>query len=151
VQFSATAPAFARFELPGKRCRAVALARAGYIDPFRAGYVSASQFQNKSRTSLCSRVSKTQLAWGSTRAACHLFNSMGAWQKSDVPALQANFRKRSTCPTVNRVSLNKAGSDELEHCQRFRPYHVRFDHQQHAHGQRSRSGQRGSSLRASAK
>ena len=37
------------------------------------------------RTSLCSRVSKTQLAWGSTRAACQ-FPFLGLWQKSDAPA-----------------------------------------------------------------
>src|SRR5581483_8239170 len=43
---------------------------------------------NKSRTSLCGRVSKTQPAWGSTRAACQFI--MGAWQKSDAPALQAD-------------------------------------------------------------
>ena len=28
---------------------------------------------HKSRTSLCGRVSKTQLAWGSTRATCQFF------------------------------------------------------------------------------
>jgi hypothetical protein len=58
AQFPATAPAFAR-------C-------------VSAGYVSASQsFQNKSRTSLCSRVSKTQFAWGSTRAACQFLTYWG--------------------------------------------------------------------------
>jgi hypothetical protein len=41
------------------------------------------------RTSLCSRVSKTQLAWGSTRAACRFSLFLGPWQKSDAPALQA--------------------------------------------------------------
>ena len=45
------------------------------------------QFFNKSRTSLCGRVSKTQPAWGSTRATCQF--PKGAWQKSDAPALQA--------------------------------------------------------------
>ena len=36
---------------------------------------------------------------------------------------QANFSgKRSGCPTVNRVSENKVGSDELERYQRFPPF-----------------------------
>ena len=43
---------------------------------------------NKPRTSLCSRVSKTQPAWGSTRAACHF--AMGSWQTSNALALQAS-------------------------------------------------------------
>ena len=42
---------------------------------------------HKSRTSLCGRVSKTQPAWGSTRATCQF--PKGAWQKRDAPALQA--------------------------------------------------------------
>ena len=33
-------------------------------------FPAAAPIFNKPRTSLCSRVSKTQLAWGSTRAAC---------------------------------------------------------------------------------
>src|SRR5947207_2122782 len=78
---------------------------------------------NRSRTSLCSRVSKTQLAWGSTRAACSKcrienadwkiceqayatilhsalctfhFN-LGSWQTSNALALQA-----SLCGSVTR-------------------------------------------------
>ena len=43
---------------------------------------------NKPRTSSCSRVSKTQLAWGSTRAACQF--SKGSWQTSNALALQAS-------------------------------------------------------------
>ena len=40
-----------------------------------------------------------------------------------TPTPATNFSgKRSSCPTVNRVSLNKAGSDELERYQRFPPY-----------------------------
>src|SRR3990172_7884129 len=52
--------------------------------------------QFASRASLRSRVSKTQRAWGSTKAArhfsfciLHLSFHPGAWQKSDAPALQA--------------------------------------------------------------
>ena len=52
---------------------------------------------NKSRTSLCGRVSKTQLAWGSTRAACHFSISMGSWQTRNALALQA-----SSCGSVTR-------------------------------------------------
>jgi len=48
---------------------------------------AAAPISNKSRTSLCGRVPKTQPAWGSTRATCQFYT--GAWQKSDAPALQA--------------------------------------------------------------
>ena len=51
---------------------------------------------NRSRTSLCSRVSKTQFAWGSTRAACQFLDLSGAWQKSDAPALQAGSSRSVT-------------------------------------------------------
>lgn len=34
-------------------------------------FPAAAPVSHKPRTSLCSRVSKTQLAWGSTGAACH--------------------------------------------------------------------------------
>src|SRR5580658_2966503 len=45
---------------------------------------------NKSRTSLCSRVSKTQPAWGSTRAACHLTTHWGRGRKvMHLPCKQA--------------------------------------------------------------
>src|SRR5271157_2921705 len=43
----------------------------------------------KPRTSSCSRASKSQHAWGSTRAACQL--SMGSWQASNALALQASL------------------------------------------------------------
>src|SRR5437016_14632225 len=36
----------------------------------RVRFPAAAPFSNKSRTSLCGRVSKTQPAWGSTRATC---------------------------------------------------------------------------------
>ena len=40
-----------------------------------------------------------------------------------TPTPATNFPgKRSDCPTVNRVSENKAGSDELERYQRFPPF-----------------------------
>jgi hypothetical protein len=35
-----------------------------------------SETKNTPRTSLCGRVSKTHLAWGSTRAACHLIDGI---------------------------------------------------------------------------
>src|SRR5206468_12814917 len=40
-------------------------------------------------------------------------------------ARQANSGKRSDCPTVNRVSENKVGSDELERYQHFPPFRIR--------------------------
>ena len=95
AQFPAAAPAFARYASAGQGCRAVALAKAGFKSrPERATTRQANS--NKSRTSLCSRVSKTLLAWGSTRAACHILNLLGAWQKSDAPALQAGSSGRDT-------------------------------------------------------
>ena len=41
-----------------------------------------------------------------------------------TPTPATNFLgRRSSCPTVNRVSQNKTGSDELEHYQHFPPFH----------------------------
>jgi hypothetical protein len=54
----------------------------------RVRFPATAPISIKSRTSLCGRVSKTQLAWGSTRATCQ-FNVMGPWLKSEAPALQA--------------------------------------------------------------
>ena len=44
----------------------------------------------------CSRVSKTQFAWGSTRAACQI---LGSWQTSNALALQARLCGSITPPT----------------------------------------------------
>jgi hypothetical protein len=38
-----------------------------------------------------------------------------------IPGLPPISGRRPGCPTVNRVSLNKARSDELEHYQHFTP------------------------------
>jgi len=59
--------------------------------PFSLPCISIS---NKPRTSSCSRVSKTQLAWGSTRAACPF--SMGSWQTRNALALQASSYEGGT-------------------------------------------------------
>src|SRR6267143_1539623 len=58
---------------------------------------------NKSRTSLCGRVSKTQPAWGSTRATCQFI--VGAWQKSDAPALQAGSKRERYPPSSTILRL----------------------------------------------
>src|SRR5258708_5413997 len=57
----------------------------------------------KSRTSLCGRVSKTQPAWGSTRATCQFI--VGAWQKSDAPALQAGSKRERYPPSSTILRL----------------------------------------------
>ncbi len=57
----------------------------------------------KSRTSLCGRISKTQPAWGSTRATCHFI--VGAWQKSDAPALQAGSKRERYPPSSTILRL----------------------------------------------
>ena len=74
-----------------------------------------TNYSNKSRTSLCSRVSKTQLAWGSTRATCHFFGGRGRQamhlpcKQVDVGALptdSTNFLLRETRPR-HREKLHK--------------------------------------------
>ena len=49
---------------------------------------------HRPRASLRNRISKIQLARGSTEAACQF--QMGAWQKSDAPALQAGLNRSVT-------------------------------------------------------
>ena len=39
-----------------------------------------------------------------------------------TPTPATNLGRCSGCPTVNRVSLNEAGSDELERYQHFPPF-----------------------------
>src|SRR5258706_1143302 len=46
-------------------------------------------------------------------------------QVGATPTPATNFWKRSGCSTVNRVSQNKVGRDELEHYQRFPPLRTR--------------------------
>ena len=43
---------------------------------------------NRPRASVRNRVSKSQCAWGSTKAACQCL--MGSWQTSNALALQAS-------------------------------------------------------------
>ena len=95
VQFPATAPTFARYVIAGKGCRAVALAKAGFIDPSRAGYVSASPFQTSSAPACAAEFPKLNLPgaapgrlaifkiiWGRGRQAMHLL-----CKQADVGAL----------------------------------------------------------------
>ena len=88
VRFPATAPAFARNEA---RTMAVASKRITQRRTF-TNWCRATAWQansDKSRTSLCSRVSKTQLAWGSTRAACQFSRGRGR-QAMHLPCKQAD-------------------------------------------------------------
>ena len=56
----------------------------------RVQFPAAAPISIKPRTSLCSRVSKTQLAWGSTRAACQFpFWGRGR-QAMHLPCKQAD-------------------------------------------------------------
>ena len=50
-------------------------------------FPAAAPISNRPRASLRNRVSKTQFAWGRTKAACQIL--MGPWLKSEAPALQA--------------------------------------------------------------
>ena len=72
-----------------------------------------SSMASRPRTSLCSRVSKTQLVWGSTTAACQIVNRksqiinlMGPWLKSEAPALQAVLSGSVTRRTPPTPSAN---------------------------------------------
>ena len=57
----------------------------------RVQFPAAAPISIKPRTSLCSRVSKTQLAWGSTRAACQFpFRGRGR-QVMHLPCKQAHM------------------------------------------------------------
>jgi len=77
-------------ECPGANSRQPhQFSRCTFLSHFRA-----FRFSNKPRTSSCSRVSKTQLAWGSTRAACPF--SMGSWQTRNALALQASSYEGGT-------------------------------------------------------
>src|SRR5437867_1541848 len=76
----------------------------------RAGSMNAPGPFNfhKSRTSLCSRVSKTQFAWGSTRATCQFL--LGSWQTRNAPALQAGL-----CGSVtHRLHQFHRGENEIQ-------------------------------------
>ena len=80
-----------------------------------------SSMASRPRTSLCSRVSKTQLVWGSTTAACQIVNRksqiinlMGPWLKSEAPALQAVLSgsvTRRTPPTPSANSQSPIADD----------------------------------------
>ena len=62
---------------------------------------SENAMQNKSRTSLCSRVSKTQLAWGSTGATCQFSWGRGR-QVMHLPCKQVDV---GALPTDSTISL----------------------------------------------
>ena len=55
-----------------------------------ASHLSAIRISNKPRTSSCSRVSKTQPAWGSTRAVCQFSWGRGR-QVMHLPCKQAHM------------------------------------------------------------
>ena len=58
---------------------------------------------DKSRTSLCNRVSKTQFAWGSTRATCQFAWGRGR-QVMHLPCKQADV---GALPTDSTISLRE--------------------------------------------
>jgi putative endonuclease len=67
---------------------------------------------HKSRTSLCGRVSKTQPAWGSTRATCQFFFGVVA-------------DKQCTCPENLQNRLNDHNAGKVPHTSKFRPWVIR--------------------------
>jgi hypothetical protein len=65
----------------------------------RVQFPAAAPFSNKSRTSLCGRVSKTQPAWGSTRATCQWGRGR---QAMHLPCKQAYVGALPALPTSLR-------------------------------------------------
>ena len=72
-----------------------AKSRAGSIDtpgPFNL---------HKSRTSSCSRVSKTQLAWGGTRATCQFLFGVVADKECTCPASRLMWERYPPTPPIS--------------------------------------------------
>src|SRR5439155_603379 len=71
------------------------MARAGSVNP-------PGPFNfHKSRTSLCSRVSKTQFAWGSTRATCQFLFGVVADKECTCPASRLMWERYPPTPPIS--------------------------------------------------
>jgi len=77
------------------------------MEEVRVQFPAAAPISDKSRTNSCGRVSKTQPAWGSTRATCHYYRGRGRKvmhlpckqaQAGALPAVLHHFALRETRP-----------------------------------------------------
>ena len=110
VRLPAAAPAFARSEA---RTMAVASKRTARrrTHQIGAGLWHGRPISNKSRTSLCSRVSKTQPAWGGTRAACHF--GVVADKQCTCPASKPMWERYPPTPPFHCGKLDQCTEGSL--------------------------------------
>src|SRR5207247_10465702 len=79
----------------------------------RVRFPAAAPFSNKSRTSLCGRVSKTQPAWGGTRATCQWGRGRQVMHLpckqvdlGGLPSDSANFKRGKVYESTGRKLSN---------------------------------------------